>query len=193
MLEYHRPPQFLLCVVLAFCSTLVFGQNIDTIHPVTDSNHLLKVPVADTALRFTNLTPYITLHVDSTIQYPLELNRPGKFFWFLRNAPVGLKIDKDNGTLRFKADKSYFLSGHLVYDKPYPVVLGVQDNKERIDTNFTILFYNTEIIPSKIKPSVSNLLQVDEGDTVSFRLQCDNGSFPIEHISFFANQFFFHL
>jgi hypothetical protein len=42
-------------------------------------------------------------------------------------------------------------------------------------------------VPSKVKPSVSTVLTVDEGDTVNFKIQCENGSFPIESISFFAN------
>jgi len=40
------------------------------------------------------------------------------------NPPVGLKIDKDNGLLHFKADKAFFLSGRLKYDKEYKVILG---------------------------------------------------------------------
>jgi hypothetical protein len=198
--------QYFLFSGLLLSAVSLCAQRTDTLPPHTaaDSSHHLPLVSADSTedamdstentdttdavLRITNLSPYITLHVDSTLQYRLELNHPGKFFWYLRNAPVGLRIDKNNGTLRFKADKNFFLSGQLIYDKPYPVVLGVQNSKERIDTSFTILFYNTEIIPSRIKPSVSSQLQVDEGDTVSFRLQCENGSFPIEHINFFANR-----
>jgi hypothetical protein len=30
-------------------------------------------------------------------------------------------------------------------------------------------------------------LYVDEGDTVNFKVQCENGSFPIDNITFFAN------
>jgi hypothetical protein len=103
---------------------------------------------------------------------------------------VGLKINKDNGTLTFKADKSFFLSGKLKYDQQYNVLVGVQNltnPAERYDTSFTLVFYNTEIIPSRIKPSVSSTLYVDEGDTVSFKVQCENGSFPLENITFFAN------
>ena len=81
----------------------------DTV-PVTDS---LIVPVPkneDSVLRITNLNPYITLHVDSTLRYKLDINKdPGNHYWYLRNAPVGLKIDKDNGMLTFKAEKSFFL------------------------------------------------------------------------------------
>ena len=157
---------------------------------VTDS--IPPVSREDSALRITNLNPYMTVHVDSTLNYNLEINRPDsvKYFWFLRNSPVGLKLNKDNGLLSFKADKSFFLSGKLRYDQPYNVLVGVQNLKnpaERFDTSFTILFYNTEIIPSRLKPSVSSTLYVDEGDTVSFKVQCETGSFPIENITFFAN------
>ena len=145
----------------------------------------------DTSLRILNLNPYITLHVDSSLSYKLEINRPGgKYFWYMRNSPVGLRINKDNGTLSFKADKSFFLSGKLKYDQPYGVILGVQnlnDPAERIDTSLTLVFYNTEIMASKVKPSVSSTLYVDEGDVVNFKVQCEAGSFPIEHITFFAN------
>jgi len=146
----------------------------------------------DSVLRITNLNPYMTLHVDSTLSYNLEINRPDsiKYFWFIRNSPIGLKLNKDNGQLSFKADKSFFLSGKLRYDQPYSVLVGVQNfvnPTERFDTSFTIVFYNTEIIPSRVKPSVSSTLFVDEGDTVSFKVQCETGNFPIENITFFAN------
>jgi hypothetical protein len=104
---------------------------------------------------------------------------------------VGLRINKDDGMLTFKADKSFFLSGKLRYDVEYKVNIGVQNLSnpaERVDTFFTMVFYNTDIIVSKVKPTVSSVLTVDEGDTVSFKVQCDNGSFPIEGITFFANR-----
>lgn len=146
---------------------------------------------ADSVLRIKNLNPYFTLHVDSTLKYQLDINRqPEKYYWFLKNSPVGLKINKDNGLLTFKAEKSYFLSGRLKYDVEYKVALSVQnlnDPAERVDTSFTILFYNTEIIPSKIKPTVTKTLYADEGDTISFKLQCDNGSFPIEEMTYISN------
>src|SRR6476659_1676103 len=80
---------------------------------VIDSLNFL--PKEDTPLRITNLEPFITLHVDSTLTYNLEINRPDsiKYFWFLRNAPIGLRLNKDNGLLTFKADKAFFLSGKL--------------------------------------------------------------------------------
>lgn len=173
-------------LVLTFCLLgSLYGHTQDTIPPA------IVPPVADSSLRILNLNPYITVHVDSTLSYKLELNRPeGKYFWYLRTSPIGLRINKDNGTLTFKAEKSFFLSGKLKYDLPYGVILGVQnvDNPaERIDTSLTLVFYNTEIIPSRVKPSVSSTLYVDEGDVVNFKVQCEGGSFPIEHITFFTN------
>ena len=145
----------------------------------------------DTILRIKNLNPFFTLHVDSTLQYNLEINKAeSDYYWFLRNSPVGLRINKDNGLLTFRVEKSFFLSGKLKYDQEYPVQVGVQNLNnpgERIDTFFRILFYNTDIMPSRVKPSVNSTLVVEEGDTVSFKVQCENGSFPIEHITFFAN------
>jgi hypothetical protein len=148
-------------------------------------------PVQDSLLRIVNLSPYFTLHVDSTMNYGLEINKnPTQFYWYLRNSPLGLKINKDNGVLTFKADKSYFLSGRLKYDYPYKVSVGVQnlrDPAEKVDTTFTIQFFTTEIIPSHLKPSVNSILFVDEGDTINFRIECEEGSFPVENISFFSN------
>ena len=149
------------------------------------------VNYADSVLRIRNINPYFTLHVDSTLKYKLEINKDqSQYYWYLKNSPVGLKIDKDNGILTFKAEKSYFLSGKLKYDYEYKVNIGIQNlniPNERIDTSFVLLFYNTEIIPSKIKPTVTNTLYIDEGDTITFKLQCDNGSFPIEEITYFSN------
>jgi len=145
----------------------------------------------DTALRIRNLNPYFTLHVDSTLYYNLEINKnPSQYFWYLKNSPLGLRINKDNGMLTFKADKSYFLSGRLKYDLPYKVMVGVQNlnnPKDRADTSFTIVFFTTEIVPSRVKPSVSNTVFIDEGDTISFRIDCEAGSFPIENIAFYSN------
>jgi hypothetical protein len=144
----------------------------------------------DTAFRIRNLNPYFTLHVDSTLSYQLQINRePSRYFWYMKNAPVGLRV-RENGLLTFRADKSYFLSGKLKYDYEYKVRIGVQnlnDPNERIDTSFTIVFFTTEIIPSHVKPTVSNVLYMDEGDSISFRLQCETGTYPIEGINFSSN------
>lgn len=159
----------------------------DTI-PLVNKDSITPAKInEDTLLRITNLNPFITLHVDSTLSYKLDINKDQhKYYWFLRNAPVGLKINKDNGLLTFRAEKSYFLSGKLKYDMDYKVSLGVQNlsnAKEKVDTFFTLVFYNTEIIPSRVKPTVSNMLYIDEGDSVSFMVQCEAGSFPIETIT----------
>jgi hypothetical protein len=166
--------------------------------PCISQNPSFHVPMSldtakneDTVLRIRNLNPYITLHVDSTLLYNLEINKnPSHYFWYLKNSPLGLKINKDNGLLTFKADKSYFLSGRLKYDYPYKVNVGVQNMsnpKENADTSFTIVFFTTEIVPSHLKPSVNNTLFIEEGDTISFKVDCEAGSFPIETISFFSN------
>ena len=144
----------------------------------------------DSVLRIKNMDPYFNVHVDSTLSYQFEINRdPSKYYFFLKNAPVGLKI-KENGALSFRADKSYFLSGRLKYDYEYKVALEVQnlnDPKDHLDTTFTISFFTTEIIPSHVKPTVSNVLYVEEGDTISFRVQCETGTYPIESINFYSS------
>ncbi len=184
-----RIPRIILLILLVSAGPLAAKAQtpVDTL-----PRHVDTLPInTDTVLRIKNLNPYFTLHVDSTLTYNLEINRDmSKYYWYLRNSPVGLKINKDNGQLTFKADKSFFLSGKLKYDNEYRVLVGVQslDNpKDKVDTFFSIVFYNTEIIPSRVKPTVSSTLVVDEGDTVSFKVQCENGSFPIENITFFAN------
>lgn len=161
----------------------------DTVHFPPEDTIFLK-PV-DTFLRIKNFSPYFTLHVDSTLDYQFLINKnPENYYWYLRNSPVGLKINKDNGDLHFKAEKSYFLSGKLKYDIQYKVKVGVQnldDPNDHVDTTFTILFYNTDIVRSKIKPTVSDDLSIDEGDTLNFKLQCEQGSFPLESITYFSN------
>jgi hypothetical protein len=157
--------------------------------------HLDSIPFtvdsADTALRIKNINPYFTLHVDSSLFYKLEINKDqSKYYWFLRNPPVGLRINKDNGLLTFKAEKSFFLSGKLKYDYQYRVSVGVQNLEkagDHVDTSFYITFYNTDIIQSKVKPTIGSTVVIDEGDTVAFKVLCENGNFPIETITFFSN------
>ncbi len=163
----------------------------DTIQAIARPD-TIQLPVPeDTLLRITNLNPYITLHVDSTLNYKLDINKePSTYYWFLRNAPVGLRINKDNGLLTFKAEKSFFLSGRLRYDNNYKVSVGVQNlknPKDRVDTTFSLLFYSTEIIPARVKTTVNDVVFIDEGDTLDFRVQCEEGSFPIETISMLAS------
>lgn len=156
-----------------------------------DTTIFIPIQQEDTVLRIRNLNPYITLHVDSSLSYKLDINKDqSKYFWFLKNAPVGIRIDRNSGTLYFKAEKGLFQSGRLKYDQNYQVNFGVQnlDNPaDKIDTSFTIMFYNTEMIPSRVKPTVSNIVYIDEGDSVSFKVLCEDGSFPIEKINMTSN------
>lgn len=176
-------PIFLFVYILTCLSTR--AQESDTL-PVEKS-----APVVDTPLRIVNIIPYITLHVDSSLNYALHINKPeSQYYWYLRNAPVGLKIQEQTGVLSFKAEKKYFLSGKLKYDQPYKVSLGVQNlsrPEEHVDTTITLLFFNTEIIPSRIKPTVSQVVFLDEADTLSFQIQCEQGSYPINGVKFFAS------
>ena len=178
-------------LLVSFFTLTCFSQEsprTDTI-PVKHADTILSA--VDSALRIKNLNPYFSLHVDSTLQYPLEINKDqSDYYWYLRNSPIGVRINKDNGVLSVKVEKSYFLSGKLKYDNEYKVTVGVQsltNPKDKVDTSLTIMFYNTDIIPSKVKPSVSGTLFVEEGETVNFKVQCENGSFPIDNITFFAN------
>lgn len=189
----RKTPRFSLPLVVSAFLLIASGSiaqvevPTDSLHPRVDTAH----HSVDTVLRITNLNPYFTLHVDSLLQYSLDINKNSEhYYWYLRNSPIGVRINRDNGLLTVKVEKSYFLSGKLKYDSEYRVVLGVQsltDPKDRVDTSFTIVFYNTDIIPSRVKPSVSGTLVVEEGETVSFKVQCENGSFPIENITFFSN------
>ncbi|MES1215785.1 MAG: hypothetical protein ABUT20_09715 [Bacteroidota bacterium] len=176
---------FLTGITLAGWSQVPF--HTDSVsHAVRDS--LIRLADADSALRIININPNFNQHVDSMLSYQFQINRdPAKYYWYLRNSPVGLKINKDDGLLTFKPEKSYFLSGKLKYDFEYRVLVGVQslsNPKDKFDTSFSLTFYNTEIIPSKLKPSISGTLTVYEGDPVSFKVQCETGSFPIEDILF---------
>lgn len=188
---------FILVLSLGFVLP-AFSQVIDSLKIDTAKIDTAKadtifrtIPQEDSVLRIRNLNPYITLHVDSTLQYKLDINKDqSHYYWFLTNSPVGLQVGRNSGLLTFKAEKAFFLSGRLKYDLEYKVNLGVQnldDPKDKIDTSFTLLFFNTEIIPSKIKPSVNNILYVDEGDSISFKVQCEDGNFPIENITMTSN------
>ncbi|MFN5641996.1 MAG: hypothetical protein ACK4V4_04025 [Sphingobacteriales bacterium] len=155
------------------------------------SQAVIPPSVMDTTLRITNLNPYFTVHVDSILSYDLNINKKEEnFFWYLKQAPVGVKLERNDGNIYFKAEKSFFKSGKLKYDVPYIVSLGVQnifDPKERVDTSITILFYSTEITVSKLKPEVIGTINAEEGDSIRFNIQCEVGTFPIEQITFTSN------
>ena len=189
----------LLALTITLCSVKGFAQEIDSLPKMADTlidvkdtlptekpNDSVVVYQPEPPLRIINLNPYFTVHVDSTLSYQLQINKNTQnYFWYLRNSPVGLRINKDNGLMTFRADKSYFLSGKLKYDVNYKVTVGVQnliDPAERIDTTFTMVFYSTEIINSKVKPNVSGTIWVDEGETVNIRVLCETGSFPFDNI-----------
>jgi hypothetical protein len=179
-----------LALLLTFQSAA--GQvRTDTLPQHPDSARHYNGPVQDTVLRIINLNPFFTSHVDSLIEYDLEINKPQeRYYWYLRNAPVGVRIDRNTGLLRFKADKSLFKSGKLKYDLPYRVDFGVQNlfnPGEKADSSFTMVFYDTEIIASRLKPSVNTVQLFEEGDTVRFRMQCETGSFPIEEVTMYSN------
>src|SRR6187402_2700435 len=114
--------------ILAFCLLLIsLNVTAQQTEPVDTLKSILEV-FNDTTLRITNLNPYFTLHVDSTLNYDLDINRTGdNYYWYLRNSPNGVRIDKNNGALYFKADKSFFKSGKLKYDQEYKVQIGVQN------------------------------------------------------------------
>jgi hypothetical protein len=187
VMPFNRTTSILLFLFL-FQSQL-FAQYIPDSSSSQIINNEIKpqIPIlTDTILRIKNLQPFFTLHVDSTLRYQLEINKePGGYYWYLKNAPVGLKIDKDNGELFFKASKSYFLSGRLKYDTEYKVQLGVQNlnnPQEKTDTAFSLIFYNTEIIPSRLHASIVSPVMLDEGDSLSFSIHCIAGSFPFESV-----------
>jgi hypothetical protein len=176
------------CLTLLLSILCFWGSTQDSLSLQTDTTAIPQAEIyhPDSALRIVNLNPFFTLHVDSTLSYQLQVNKnPENYFWYLKNSPVGLRVNKDNGLLTFNANKSYFLSGRLKYDVNYKVNLGVQNLRDpnvKLDTTFTIVFYNTEIIPSIVKPQVLDSFQVEEGDTIRFKVLCETGSFPIESI-----------
>lgn len=183
---------FGFALLLSFFILTTKGQ-VDTLLVQKDSVSILPIPVKDpdSLLRIINLNPYFTLQVDSTLEYDLEINRlTHQYFWYLKNAPIGVRIDKTTGLLYFKADKNYFKSGKLKYDVPYRVEIGVQnlrDATDRVESHFTILFYSTEVVVSKLKPTIGSNIQLEEGDSLRFRILCEEGSFPIEQITINSN------
>ncbi len=185
-----------LFIIFLAASQFSFAQEIskDTTLPTKDTISNLPAPKqdADSVLRIMNLSPFFSLQADSTLTYDFKINRPmDQYFWYLKSAPVGLRIDKNTGILFFRADKNLFKSGRLKFDVPYKVEFGVQNLRnasERIDTSFNLLFFSTEINITRLKPTVGNFVQLEEGDTIRFRVQCEEGTFPMDQITINANQ-----
>jgi len=171
------------------------AQQTDTIAPAVKDTLPPEPPVVvnpeDTVLRIINLNPYFTIHVDSLFEYDMNINKPqDRYYWYIRNSPVGVRIDRASGVLSFRADKSFFRSGRLKYDVPYKVDIGVQNlfhAAEKSDTSFTILFYSTDVVVTRLKPTVNGLQVLEEGDSVRFRVQCEAGTFPVEQITMNAS------
>jgi hypothetical protein len=186
--------RFAFLVLFIFASFQAFSQVPDSLKIKADTTiadtSLKPIQQEDTILRIRNLNPYLSLNGDSSLHYQLLINKDiSHYFWFLKNALPGIQVER-SGMLHVRPERGLFLNGRLKFDQEYKVLLGVQnlDNpNDRIDTSFTLLFYNSEIIPSKIKPAVNNVLYVDEGDSINFKVQCEDGNFPIEKIIMTSN------
>lgn len=184
-----------LVIIALVAFKFSFAQEIskDTTLPSKDTISNLATPKqeVDSPLRIMNLSPFFSLQADSVLTYDFKINKPiDQYFWYLKSAPIGLKIDKNSGLLYFKADRNLFKSGRLKFDIPYKVEFGVQNLRnaaDRIDTSFNLLFFSTEINITRLKPTVGNFVQLEEGDTIRFRIQCEEGTFPMEQITINAN------
>ena len=149
-----------------------------------------SIGLPDTALRILNLNPYFNMHVDSVLSYKFDINKQEeKYYWYLKNAFAGLSINKNTGLFSLKPAKSYFLTNKLQYDAEYKVQLGVQNLNnplDRVDTSVVIVFYNTEIIYPRVKPTISKTV-IAEGEEIRFKIKCEAGSFPINSVNVFSN------
>lgn len=181
----------ILVLFFLFFTYTATAQDIEPIDSTLELPPNEPEVVIDSTLRIINLNPYFTLHVDSTLNYDIDINRVGdNYFWYLRNSPAGVQINRNTGQLYFKADKAFFKTGKLKYDTDYKVQLGVQNLQnplDRVDTSFIIVFYSTEINASRVKPTVSGTLFVEEGDSIRFKIQCENATFPVEQINLITN------
>ena len=83
--------KILLSLVCFSIYTNIFSQiKQDTLLKNDTPIHVISNP--DSSLRIKNLNPYFSLHVDSSLRYHLEINKDlNKYYWFLKNSPVGLK------------------------------------------------------------------------------------------------------
>src|SRR3982750_1536121 len=132
------------CLFFLFLVFNGLAQNLTHTDSLTllKADSILQAANADSALRIININPDFNVHVDSMLSYQFMINRdPARYYWYLKNSPAGLKIEKDNGLLTFRPDKSYFLSGKLKYDYDYKVIIGVQNlsnAKDKYDTSFSL-------------------------------------------------------
>jgi hypothetical protein len=56
-----------------------------------------------------------------------------------------------------------------------------------VDTSFNLVFFNTEIVRSVLKPTINGTAWIEEGDTLRFRVLCETGSFPFDNILTFTS------
>ena len=81
---------FILVLFLGFALPS-FSQVIDSLKTDTAKTDTIfrTIPQEDSVLRIRNLNPYITLHVDSTLQYKLDINKDqSQYYWFLKILPL---------------------------------------------------------------------------------------------------------
>ena len=90
--------------IIFFLLALAINSTVLAQDKIMDTTAISEVVNLDSVLRITNLNPFFTIHVDSILNYELNINKDAKqYYWYLKKAPVGLKIDKSTGTVYFKA------------------------------------------------------------------------------------------
>src|SRR5687768_3674265 len=82
-----------LAILLVTLHTGSFAQGV---RPTDSTSHVRKhidtfpfvIDSQEVVLRVKNLNPFFTLHVDSSLNYRLEINKDqSKYYWYLRNSP----------------------------------------------------------------------------------------------------------
>src|SRR5690606_20741614 len=94
--KMRYPILLILLSVFSFTNAQVRPDSI-VLKPPHEIPHVI---LPDTSLRITNFSPFFSLHVDSSLNYRFLINKDyRKYHWYIKDAPVGFKIDKDDGTL----------------------------------------------------------------------------------------------
>jgi hypothetical protein len=181
---------FFICLMYQHVSAQETSDSVSSNQP-EPAHVIAEKPFLDTTLRITNLQPFVTLHIDSLFRYNFDINKDNhQYFWYLNSPFQGMNINEASGELNLKPPKNYFQSGKLKYDTAYTIKLGVKSRlnpHEKIDTFFHILFYQSEITPSRLRASVVSPLYLEEGDSLHFYVKCVNGTFPIESVELESN------
>ncbi len=168
----------LLYLVLVIISTTGFAQ-IPTFHAPLQLQDTTVKP--DDTLRIRNLNPYFSLHVDST-PFLSAGDQPGpeQVLLFYERCS---RRHEDQGERPADFPGGQILisfPARLKYDYEYKVKIGVQNlnnPRDRLDTSFTIVFYHRDH-PFPCKTHRQQRPVLDEGDTISFRVQCETGTYP---------------